>query len=203
MSKKKVAAMVVSLALVAVVGIGATLAYFTDKTDIKKNVVTMGNVDISLTETTVAADGKEGVTDVPNNGLKFDNVMPGDVLSKKPVVTVAGTSEDAYVRVMITPQVSGNSFTDAQVMGFLNIDPADWVKGTDGYYYYQAKVTKGEALAPVFTTVTIPADLGNKYAMGSFNISIQAEAIQAANVTPTMSGTQITGWPAATIEEYK
>ncbi len=47
MKKKKILTMVAAVALVAVIGVGATLAYFTDK-DSKTNVVTMGKVDIDL-----------------------------------------------------------------------------------------------------------------------------------------------------------
>ena len=49
MNKKKLAGLALSLGLVSVVGVGATLAYFTDQASIA-NVVTMGHVDINLTE---------------------------------------------------------------------------------------------------------------------------------------------------------
>ena len=49
MNKKRVTALAVSLSLVAVIGIGATLAYFTDQTD-TQNVINMGHVDIDLVE---------------------------------------------------------------------------------------------------------------------------------------------------------
>lgn len=49
MDKKKMITMLVALTLVATVGIGATLAYFTDK-DAVTNVITMGKVDVSLEE---------------------------------------------------------------------------------------------------------------------------------------------------------
>ena len=48
MKNRKLLVAATSTALVAVVGIGATLAYFTDSDD-ATNVVTMGHVDINLT----------------------------------------------------------------------------------------------------------------------------------------------------------
>ena len=50
MKNKKLLTAATSVALVAVVGVGATLAYFTDSEE-QTNVVNMGHVDIDLTET--------------------------------------------------------------------------------------------------------------------------------------------------------
>ena len=55
MNKKRVTALAVSLSLVAVIGIGATLAYFTDQTD-TQNVINMGHVDIDLVEHEITQD---------------------------------------------------------------------------------------------------------------------------------------------------
>ena len=49
MNKKKLFTMVLALVLIGAVGVGATLAYFTDN-DSATNVVTMGHVNIELTE---------------------------------------------------------------------------------------------------------------------------------------------------------
>lgn len=214
MNKKKVIAMVTSLALVAVVGVGATLAYFTDKTDVKTNIVTMGKVDIELTET---GSGTE-----TTDGLHFDNVMPGDILSKEPVVTVASDSQDAYVRLKMTIEASdgfrdleGVTNVQDEIASYLNINDQNWVKieqpsqtdpsKTDIYYYYQ-NVAKANDKLTFFTTVTLPQEkLNNKIAGGSFTIHIQAEAIQAANIAENLiyTGTQITGWPQAEIEKFQ
>ena len=49
MKKKSLVSLLAAVSLVAVVGVGSTLAYFTDS-DVATNVVTMGHVDIVLTE---------------------------------------------------------------------------------------------------------------------------------------------------------
>lgn len=201
MNKKKIAAMTASLALVAVIGIGATLAYFTDKTDTKTNVVTMGKVDIDLIEETTSDNGdKEG--NPITGGLDFPDVMPGDTLSKIPSVTVNEDSQNAYIRVSIksTPdhKLLAAGIGEATVLSWLDIDDTLWVKGTDNYYYYQRIASAGAKLT-IFNTVSIPNTLNNNAANGSFSIVIDAEAIQVDNVTPIMTGTQITGWPEAEI----
>ena len=46
MKKKSIITMVAALAFVGAIGVGSTLAYFTDN-DAATNVVTMGHVDIT------------------------------------------------------------------------------------------------------------------------------------------------------------
>ncbi|OUN86796.1 hypothetical protein B5G03_06100, partial [Gemmiger sp. An50] len=52
MNKKNILTAAVSLSLVACLSIGATLAYFTDKSDTMTNVFTTGKVDMTLIDET-------------------------------------------------------------------------------------------------------------------------------------------------------
>lgn len=205
MNKKKVLAMAASLVLVAVIGVGATLAYFTDKTDMKTNVVTMGKVDIDLEEDSVGENGEEK-GEITEEGLDFPNVMPGDVLSKIPTVTVADDSQPAYIRVKIDIESDGKldaaGMNGDMIFSWLDIDGNSWVKGAGDYFYYQ-EIAKHNDKLTLFNKVTVPEGLGNKAAELSFRIKIQAEAIQAENVTPDRTQGRITGWPAADIEELE
>lgn len=115
-----------SLCITSVVG--GTLAYFTDK-DIRSNVVTLGHVTGTLTET------DEHKRDDNTTGKDYSNVKPGDVLSKDPTVNLKSDSEDAYVRV----RIDYKGLTDEQAADIeeaLDIQKG-WVKSDDGYYYYQ------------------------------------------------------------------
>ena len=201
MNKKKVLTMAASLALVAVIGVGATLAYFTDKTATKTNIVTMGKVDIDLEEDSIGEDG-EKTGEIEDSGINFPNVMPGDVLSKIPTVTVADDSQPAYIRVKIDIEAAAfeaAGINSDVIFGWLDIDSTKWIKGTGDYFYYQEVANPKDKLT-LFNTVTVPESLGNKAAELSFSIKIQAEAIQAENVTPDNTEGRITGWPAADIE---
>lgn len=80
--KKKILAMCLCVAMLAIAIVGGTLAYFTD-TDAETNVFTTGNVDIDLIE----------VFDDENAKL-----MPGIDITKEIYVKNEGT-ETAYVRV--------------------------------------------------------------------------------------------------------
>ena len=82
--KKKILAMCLCVAMLAIAIVGGTLAYFTD-TDAETNVFTTGNVSIDLIEVFDAENAK---------------LMPGIDIQKE--VTVQNTgSETAYVRVHV------------------------------------------------------------------------------------------------------
>lgn len=174
MNKKKLLTMVLALVLIGAVGIGATLAYFTDKTEVA-NVITMGHVDIDLEEPAFEDYAEEGIKDV----------TPGQEIAKDPTITLAADSLDAYVRVKLTV----NGFEDiesdvdfaAAVLEGLDIQEG-WTLAEDGYYYYADKLTQDNNSTTLFTKVTIPYEWNNDVAGVTFTIDVAAEAIQAENL---------------------
>lgn len=82
--KKKILVPLVAMAMMASAMVGGTLAYLSDKTDKVVNTFTVGNVGITLAETT---------TDF--------KMVPGVEIAKDPVVTVEADSEDCYLFVEV------------------------------------------------------------------------------------------------------
>lgn len=218
MNKKKLLTLVLSLVLIGAVGVGATLAYFTD-TDNVTNTITMGKVEIEITEPSFSPNAE-------NNTLK--DVMPGQVIAKDPTIKVVDGSAPAYIRVKITDASNNVLAGDNEILGCLDIDIEKWTRSGDYYYYVgtDAEVNietddlKGRAgvVSPgksvvVFDEITIPTDWNNTKALTSYDIKVVAEAIQADNFLPDdltknengeISGT-ITGWTLPEgheIEEY-
>lgn len=196
MKKRNILVLAGSLALVAAIGVGSTLAYFTD-TESATNNVTMGNVNILLTETSpadVSGNYVLGEEKEYEAGLEYTNIVPGDVISKDAKVTVADTSEKCYVRVKIEAKTSSKNpkykkEVKALINDALNLNE-DLVKGEDGYYYYQNVLDPDDEDAnsfDIFTTVSIPTSWGNEAADKSFEIYVTAEAIQAKNVDDVLT----------------
>ncbi len=180
--KKKIALLALSLATIALIGVGATLAYFTDNAT-AENVLTMGKVDIELDEPNF--DGDE------NNELK--DVLPGDVITKDPTITVAEDSEDCYVRTKLAFDGLDETQKSA-LLARINIDGTQWFPGADGYYYYKSKLTAGDEVV-FFSEVGIPETWGNEFANVSIHLDVTAEAIQADNFAPTVNADgMITAW---------
>lgn len=93
MNKKKMVTTLGSLALVGAIGVGATLAYFSDTAgQIKNTFVMTEGLDIALDESNQAGtDYKNDTTDTVKRtatGNDYLNVAPGQTLYKDPQVTV-------------------------------------------------------------------------------------------------------------------
>ncbi len=96
---KKTLVMVVSLALVAALAIGGTVAYLTVDPQNKSNIFTVGDIAIELNEE-VAVHGA-GSVEENADGATYSGVMPGDYLKKEVSVKNTG-SRPAYVAVEVT-----------------------------------------------------------------------------------------------------
>lgn len=80
MTKKKILVLALTIAMAAILAVGGSLAYLTDK-DAATNVFTVGKVDITLDET-FTQDSK---------------LLPGVDVNKDVSISLAADSEDAYV----------------------------------------------------------------------------------------------------------
>ncbi len=215
MTKKKTAILVSALALIAVIVVGGTLAYFTDK-DARQNVFTLGKVDGTLTEP------GETTRDDGTIGKDYTNVKPGDALDKAPYVTLDTKSENAYARVKVEMKdiAGGKALSGAlkaDILDGLSPVGAGWVKVTGGrdaanggiydYYYYQTILTKGDKTTDVFTKVNIPgATWTNEAAESKFGIDVTADLVQSDNFDAQLEKNeagQIIGWGNVTIEAAK
>lgn len=202
MNKKSLITMLVALCLVGAVGVGATLAYFTDQ-DSKNNTVVMGAVDITLNEATSDRVGTAGTWKEDETGLEFANVVPGEVVSKTVSVEVSDESQECYIRVKadfewlnaetadaILPEVSVAEISDYKTnKWFYNEE--------DGYFYFKDVCDAGETYY-LFDRVTIPVEWDNNVANQGFNINLVAEAIQAKYLEDGMivkgDNDMITSW---------
>ena len=128
--KKKILATMLCVCMLAIAIVGGTMAYFTDK-DEQTNTFAVGDVEIDLTE--IAAvydkDGNElvGRTVQTEDGAVYSNLMPTNVITKRPTVTNTGNNS-AYVRVAVFV----NNYQDI----YNAIDNVYEAKGDD---IYQAK----------------------------------------------------------------
>lgn len=113
-------AMTVALVLVvALVSIGGTIAWLTDTTSPVENTFTVGDINITLTETS-----------------KDYKMVPGNTIAKDPKVTVTANSEACYLFVKI--EESDN------LQQFINYTVATgWtaLTGVTGVYYREVAAT--------------------------------------------------------------
>ena len=190
---KKKLLLLASLAIcVATIATG-TLAYFNAE-DKAHNVITSGNVDIELVETTdqLDADG---------NPIPFENlsgIMPGMEVSK--IVQVKNIGEgDAYVRVKVETVINmatgSNAVPDYDQITIdyaLGSDAKKWTE-KDGYFYYNSPIKPGELTEELFTEVAFDELMGNEYQNCEVIVNVIAHATQVAH--NGSSAVDAAGWP--------
>jgi len=93
--KKKLITLIVALALVASVGVGATLAYLSDTTETVENVFQVGNINISVVE-----DFEQNSLLLPATGSAQKGTLKNGI-KKEVFVKADDKSNDAFVRVHI------------------------------------------------------------------------------------------------------
>lgn len=92
--KKKLTAVALVVCMLAIMLVGASLAYFTDKDQVE-NTFTVGNVKIDLYEHI----GQEKTED----GITFEEaIVPGRVFAKDPTIEVEDGSQPAYIFLDMT-----------------------------------------------------------------------------------------------------
>lgn len=184
--KKKIVALCLCIAMLTIAIAGGTLAYFTD-TEAKTNTFTVGNVNIKLEEPKWDENGSE---DAPE-------VYPGEALAKDPTVTNTGANP-CFVRVMVTGWdclgEAGDIIYRTDYKD--NTLGENWVKHTDGYFYYTKVLAVGEVTDALFDQIVIPTGLTNGDGETEFNIDVTAYAVQAQGAKPSFSAVQ-----AMTVEE--
>lgn len=196
--KKKLTAIFLCVALVAIAVVSASLAYFTD-TQTATNTFTMGNVKIKLDET--------NVNDSTGNRITSNeyNVYPGAVVTKDPIVHNVGKNA-AYIRATVNVEnwmnmcaayypdfdiVYPNEGYEQSLMLLVDALGDGWsvvgVKAGDVFtndqhdakfiLKYDGTLASGADTTAMFNKVKIPAAIQNGQAFGT--ITVKAEAIQA------------------------
>ena len=181
--KKKIALVVVIISLVAM-GISGTMAYFTaDST--ATNVITAGNIDITLEEWAVEDE-------VPFEDV--EGVMPGEEITK--IVKVRNDGDNpAYIRISVNKVITLAGNTDGTVDTALLHCPINtefWIE-KDDYYYYKEVLPAGEVTEPLFEKVIFDQAMGNLYQGCKAQIDVYAQAVQVKNNGATVL--EAAGWP--------
>ena len=198
--KKKITAIFLCVALVAIAIVGASLAYFTDS-ETATNTFTMGDVKIKLDETNVNEPTGDRVTS------NTYNVYPGAVVTKDPIVHNVGKNA-AYIRATVNvsnwmnlvaayypdfkPTFPNEGYEAALNLlvgklgdGWSIVGVAAGDTFTIGQFdakfilKYDGTLAAGADTTAMFQTVTIPAGIDNVNNDSFSEVKVVAQAIQA------------------------
>lgn len=215
MTKKKVFTVALAVCLIAILSL-SSLAWFSASDDVTNNFLVAGSDDGNPNDIFSIDVTEEG--DEEDDGLTYNDILPGDLLDKNVTVTNTG-SYDQYIRVLVEI-TDGAAWTAA--MGedypiencFVGFDATKWDCDT---VYIQSKdvilvVAYGKEILPakennsiqLFTDVMIPESLTKEQVAafkGGFDITVKAQAVQTENVGDyAYAAFQTVGWSA--FEDY-
>lgn len=193
MKKKGIFSLLFITFILVAIMTGGTMAYFTDKEE-QKSTMTIGNLDITLHEYTDE-----------NNTIEWDDqidgklLVPGDSITKKPVVTIEEHAVSSYIFMQIeganTMVQNGFTISGLDVDNWQKLDNVDEIDGVYVYIGQYAKdfivqeTTAKRTLPPLFTTVTYNIDNMERKDDIAESLVINAYAIQSRNIT-NQSGIQ-------------
>ena len=183
--KKKRKMLVGILAALLCMATGA-YGYFSDSLEIK-NHITMGDIRINMTEFARKGNGEVKYRDPAY-------IFPGERISKIP--RIKNRALPCWIRAHIS---YGSDKDDMEMLSDCNIGgiSSEWIKRGD--YYYYTKVLKKQESVDLFQSVSVPAVWTEEHGGQKLNISVQADAIQAANFKPDF--TAMSPWGNQEIQE--
>ena len=182
--KKKLTAVALIVALLAVAVIGGSLAYFSDS-DTADNEFTVGNVKVDLTEPGWEESGKEDAKEA----------YPTEALKKDPTVENTGANP-CFVRIKLTGLDAlkkaglSESLITYETNYVTNALGENWVLHEDGYFYYTKVLAVGEKTSALFDQIRMPADATNGDAETIYMVNVTAQAVQAQGAKPSWSAVQ-------------
>ena len=186
MSKKKIIGLCIA-GVLAVGSIGGSLAWFTSSDSVTNPF------------TTASTDNPSD----PNSGIKInekfdkneaDNTLPGDNVTQQ--VNVSNTATyDQLIRVKIEKvwkDAEGTEKPDLDKENIIlnfeknltdsnNPEEGKWIKGSDGYYYYNGIVNPKGQTSNLLESVTLSKDITNEFKGLKFDVTVNSEGVQAAN----------------------
>lgn len=169
--RTKIAAGILSL---SILGISGVYGYFSDTLQVV-NHISVGDIKISVEEFE-----KKGTKEVLYNNK--GDVLPGAVVSKIPRITNRALPCWVRARILYTnDRKELEGLDDTKLSGF----SSKWIKR--GEYYYYTSILKRKETVDLFQSVHIPASWKKEHELQKLGLTIQAEAIQAANFTPDFS----------------
>lgn len=154
----KIAAAICAAAVLGA-GTGMSYAYLTAQDD-ASNVLDVSGVTVTVEE----------------NFNPPSEVKPGTVITKSPKVVSSDSDVDCYVRARVT-------FTDDMEAKCepLSIN-SGWTLGSDGYYYWQGKLSPGASTSTIFDQIKVK-DSAAEWEVVPFEVDVYAEAVQCGSLS--------------------
>lgn len=170
--KSKISLWASILALVVVIGIGATLALMSSSSNAVTNSFTAADIDTEIEET--ITDGNKMVS-ITNNG-------PSDAYVRARIM-VSGVNPENVVVVNTEPE---KGTVEANKVYLVMENPTLWVQDTaatakDDFYYYLGVLEAGDSSKNLLDKVVLGSNLQKEDFLDTFSVTIYHESVLAIN----------------------
>ncbi len=195
MNQRKTVAAGFAGCIVLLLGIGFSFCSFLQQRE-SVSVASMEPVRLEV----CFLDDQESYTKEQVTGL-----LPGETVERGTAVILDGTSPEAYIRVSLTfggilgEDTKGEAGQERirELVEGISFEKG-WLRGNDGFYYYQEKVTPG-SMVLVYGQITIPENWENDIAEKVFTIELTAEAVRSEHLEPwLLDGQAVLSWEEET-----
>ena len=179
-SWQAIAIVVLALVLIASIALGVSGAWFQDSDSADTNV-TMGEaVTIKLVDTATSADPVTWETT-----YNLTEAFPGDLVFGATSI-LPGSDSPAIYRIKIATTLldaEGNEPAEdnADAVLLRNMLATTTLTGATDWYYYDS-VNAATTAISLFEELRIPVEVTNEAAEWSMSVTVNVEAIQAANI---------------------
>ncbi|MDR0347297.1 MAG: hypothetical protein LBH56_02870 [Coriobacteriales bacterium] len=160
--------LLLSAILAAVLLLGGTIALMKTTDSVTNRIkIPQYRFDVSIVE----------VFDPPTDPIK-----PGDEPIEKRVSVTNNGDLPGFARLLILPTIiaaDGYTVLPAHIGTEIlaNLNASEWADGGDGYYYYLGVLAPTETSPELFSTISLAANLDERYKGATFNIEVKCEAI--------------------------
>lgn len=169
---RKLHVLAAALLITALLLTGVTLAAVTTSLRVPDRDVSTGNVGIRLDGYKATAAGTELV---PTEGFARD------------VIVECTGNHPVYIRVDLSAQ---------DLLEPVLADRTNWLKGKDGYWYYQKALSTGQRTTNLLTGFQVPATVTKEKSGQTVNLDVIAQAVQSEYLDLSLEGGKILSWPS-------
>lgn len=189
--KKKKKYLWIFIAVILILCLTGTTAAFLTRQVATDNILTFGNLQMALRQTTLSSDGNE----IPISQKEPFDITSNNIVSR--ILRVENVGEHSmYVRVALNMNgiaADGTTF-DAGDLVTYRLNEADWIYQGDWYYYKQPlaphEVTNELMTQVIFDNIGV---ITQNYPGSQFTMHINAQAVQSENNNSDVLSA--TGWP--------
>lgn len=186
MNKKRLFLSVISLVLVAVLSVGATVAYLSAEDTKVTNTFAFGGIEVQIEEDVPTTLPEGAKAEESGKGVAYTNLTPGMTLPKVPEISV-----DTDVKAYVFIQISGFAkdvltATDKNGASTIVSSWTPYTGTTDGtgngvYYQVVEANTAMTKVADAFTEVTVSGKLEGDETLDP--VEIDVFAVQYEHIT--------------------